>query len=398
MPRRAVVDRRFAARLRRLLAERGLSYRALAALTHYGKSHVHDLATGRRPPTPETAQRLDEVLDARGVLAALVSPAPVAPVDDDELAAIDLLRRVEVSDVSDETLTRLELAVDDLATAYARTAPVELLARVRRHLQYVGTLVDARMTLGQRSRLLTAGGWLSLLAATVHIDLRHTAAADARLGTANAVAVQVDHPEIRAWCLETRAWDALTDGHYGTALDLSRQAQTLAQRGSSAHIQATAQEGRAWARMGQQAETRAVLDRISQLTAALAVPDRPEHHYHYDPDKALAYTATTLAWAGDPAAEEYARAVIRRLEVAADGVARPRRIASAQVDLGLALLAAGQPDEAVSVTTAAIVSGRIVPSNWWRVTEVVAGVERTGVREADSLRDAYEALRPDLSD
>jgi len=66
--------------------------------------------------------------------------------------------------------------------------------------------------------------------------------------------------------------------------------------------------------------------------------------------------------------------------------ARPRRIASAQLDLGLALLASGRPDEAAEQARLAIVSGRIVPSNWWRVTEVVVGVRRSGIAERNDLR------------
>jgi hypothetical protein len=164
----------------------------------------------------------------------------------------------------------------------------------------VNQIMDARKTLRQQRRLLIAAGWLSLLAATTHIDLRQSAAANARLVTASQLAEHAEHPEIAAWSLETHAWDLLTNGDYRRAVDLSRCAQAVAPRGSSAHIQATAQEGRAWARMRRPAETRAALDRVTSLTASLAVPDQPEHHYRYDPDKALAYTATTLAWAGDP--------------------------------------------------------------------------------------------------
>jgi hypothetical protein len=128
--------------------------------------------------------------------------------------------------------------------------------------------------------------------------------------------------------------------------------------------------------------------------APLARPDRPDHHYQYDPGKALAYTATTLSWVRDPAAEEYARAVVRQLVRPTEGPPRPRRAALARVDLGLALLASGKPDEAASVAIAAVSSGRLVRSNWWRATEVLAGVERARIREAADLRDAYEAHRP----
>lgn len=377
---------RFADSLRTLMGQRGVSFRQLATRAHYSSSYLHDLAAGKKPPTVEAAARLDDALDAGGALTA--SAFPGGDGLDDELDALELTRRVEASDVSDGTLRRLETAVDDLAMAYATRRPAELLPRVRRHLAYVARLVDARATLAQRRRLLVAGGWLSLLAATVHVDLRQHAAADARLDTAGSLAGHAEDPEISAWCLETRAWAALTDGDFPRAADLAVQAQARAPRGGSALIQATAQEGRAHARMGHAAQTRDALGRLADLTRGLAQPDRPEHHFRYDPGKALSYTATTLAWVADPAAEEYARETLRQLESSADGVARPRRVASARLDLGVALLGAGKADEAAAQALVAITSGRVVPSNWWRAAEVVAGVRRAGVADASHLAEA----------
>jgi hypothetical protein len=88
-----------------------------------------------------------------------------------------------------------------------------------------------------------------------------------------------------------------------------------------------------------------------------------------------------------------ARDVIAELE--AEG-ARPRRVASARLDLGLALLAGDKPrpEEAAAAARAAIRSGRIVPSNWWRVAEVVAGVDGTGSPEGRELREEAEAAHP----
>jgi hypothetical protein len=208
------------------------------------------------------------------------------------------------------------------------------------------------------------------------------------------MAGQADHTEIAAWCAETRAWERLTQGDYLQTLELSQQAQALAPRGSSVHIQATAQEGRAWARMGRRAETVDALNRTMRLVSPLPVPERPEHHYQYDPGKALSYTATTLAWVGDPGAEAIARDVVRQMEAGSDGVTRPRRAALARLDLGLALLASGKPDEAGALATTAIASGLLVASTWWRATEVVTKVVQTGVGEAVELREAYEAFRP----
>ena len=379
----------FAAELRRLRAERAVSLRELAALVHYGKSYLHELETGQKIPHPDVAERLDEALRAGGRLTATV-PQPENTTNS-ELAALELSRRVAASDVGAETLTRLETTFDELAMAYPTSPPDELLIRVRRHLDYVTTLVDARKTLTQHRRLLVLGGWLALLRATLHIDLGHDTAADAYLTTAEQLATQAEHPEIAAWCLETRAWAVLTVGRYRDALDLSRQAQQVAPRDGSAFVQATAQEGRAWARLGDAAQTRRALDRVEHLAGGIPVPRHPEHHYRYDPAKARSYAATTLSWAGDPAAESVARAVIADLETEN---ARPRRIASAQLDLALALLAGNRPDEAAAFARTAIASTRIVPSNWWRATEVVTGVRRAGIAEAADLNEVYEACRP----
>jgi hypothetical protein len=57
------------------------------------------------------------------------------------------------------------------------------------------------------------------------------------------------------------------------------------------------------------------------LVSPLPVPDRPEHHYRYDPPKAQFYVVTTLSWLGDTAAESIARQVLAAIE--APGL-RPR--------------------------------------------------------------------------
>jgi hypothetical protein len=107
----------------------------------------------------------------------------------------------------------------------------------------------------------------------------------------------------------------------------------------------------------------------------------------------VAYTATTLAWVGDVAAEEYARELIRRLAPSDDVSSWPRRVASANIDLSLALLVGNRVDEAAGHTLQAITSGRIVPSNHWRAAEVVDAVEAKGLPEAADLREAYEEMR-----
>lgn len=289
------VDPRFGITLREFRERRGLSFRSLGQLAHRSKSHLQELEAGLKAPTLDTARHLDRILGAGGALARLVD----APIDHAAEAG-ELRARVAASDVSGEVLDRIEQGVDDLASSYPTLAPADLLPLVRRHLAVVRRLLDGRVTLAQQRRLLVAGAWLAVLRATVHIDLRQRFAAAAHLRAARDLAEHAEHGEIQAWCLETRAWDVFTQGDYRSAFDLSNQAQRVAPKGSSARIQATAQEARAWARMGEVGATRRALDRVERLTANLPVPERAEHHHRYDPVKAAAYTATTLAWAGGP--------------------------------------------------------------------------------------------------
>lgn len=389
----------FAARLHALMDEREMSGRGLARRVPCDPALISRLMSGRQQPSARMAARIDEVLAAGGALSALASdPArgvwgnrDGSPAED-EIAALEFARRTEASAVGDSVVVRLELIVDDLATAYPGTPPEELLGRVRAHLRYVGQLLDTRATLAQHRRLLVIGGWLSLLAATCLIDLHKDQASRAHLRTAAQLARETGQAEIAAWCLETQAWQVLTTGDYRRAADLAQVAQRVAPKSGSAFIQATAQEGRAWARMRDATQTRAALARVEKLVSPLPMPDRPEHHYQYDPAKSQAYTATTLSWLGDPAAEPYARQVLARLESAADGSARPRRAASARLDLALALIAAERHDEAADTALQAVTSGRLVPSNYWRAKEVILAVLQRGLPEARDLDDAYRDL------
>lgn len=386
----------FAARLAVLMAGRGLGVRALARQVPCNHALISRYLNGHQVPTPGMAARLDAVLGAGGELAALAAtPArDGGAIADDEIAALELTRHATATEVGAATVEQIELAVDGLAVAYPGTPPAVLLLRVRAHLGYVTGLLDRRATFAEHGRLLVAGGWLSLLAATCLIDLRRRAAALAHLRTAAQIARETGHAEIAAWCLETRAWQYLTDADYPRAAELARAAQRTAPKGGSAVIQATAQEGRAFARLGAAPETRDALARAEALVSPLSIPDQPEHHYRYDPAKSGAYVATTLSWLGDPAAERYARQVLTRIETVSDGPPRPRRAATARLDLALALTATGRPDEAAITAMDAVTSGLLVPSSYWRAEEVITAVDADGLPEAAQLRDAYHEHCP----
>lgn len=211
----------FGDQVRQALKSQGVSLRGAAKELHYDVAYLSRVLSGKQVPSADLIQALNEFL---GLALAADTAAP----HDDEMDAWELVRRVQASDVGPATLDRLEQAFDALARSYPKADPATLLQRVRKHSAYVVKLLDGKKTLAEHRRLLVIGGWLSLLGATVHIDLKQDDAATARLQTAATLAREAGHPEIEAWCFETDAWRVLTEGDYVHALELSRIAQDVA--------------------------------------------------------------------------------------------------------------------------------------------------------------------------
>jgi transcriptional regulator with XRE-family HTH domain len=121
----------FGTELARLMAARGVGVRELARVVPCNPGHISNLRSGKARPSPELAEALDERLEAGGSLRALVpthdrrrpQPAVIRDVGAaaDEIAAVELGRLAEATEVGTGTVERLELAVDELAIAYPST-------------------------------------------------------------------------------------------------------------------------------------------------------------------------------------------------------------------------------------------------------------------------------------
>lgn len=78
----------FGDELRRLLAARGMSQREAARRVPCDSGHLSKLANGHKRLSPEMAQRLDDMLGAKGDLARIVPPpVPTGPSRENHLAA-----------------------------------------------------------------------------------------------------------------------------------------------------------------------------------------------------------------------------------------------------------------------------------------------------------------------
>jgi transcriptional regulator with XRE-family HTH domain len=379
----------FAAILACLRATSGLSLANVADRAHVHRGYVHRLERGERWPSCTIVKALDTALAADGALLAAWEAADQVPhvrgtsTDGRSTELLELAARAQASDVTATTLDLLDLRVNQLARAYTQQPPAGLLRDVRASARRIGKLLDGRVTLAQRRRLLIAAGWIALFAATLHIDLGQRGAATAARTTARSLGREAEHAEIGSWAGEVDTWTALIDQDWARAAVLAAAGEASAPMGSSAAAQLAMQSARAAARLDDGPAVRAALRRCSVASEQQSRERPPDHHYFFDGDKIELYTATALAWLGDPAAEDYARHAAARS--AASG--QRRRVATAHLDLGLVLARLGRPEEAVHFGVLVLESNELVPSNVWRADELIATVsEYRGMPAVEKLR------------
>lgn len=378
----------FAANLARSRTDAGLSLADLAARTHTHRGYLSNLEHGRRWPTAGVVQALDAALHADGALLAAWEAADRIPrvraTNAQSTELLELAARAQASDVSLTTLDLLATSVDEMARAYTRLPPAELLHDVRISARQVGSLLDSRATLTQRRQLLTTASWLALLAATLHVDLGQRSAATAARNAAGSLGRETEHDEIGAWAAEIDTWAALVDQDWPRAAKLAAAGETVAPIGSPVAAQLAMQSARAAARLGDGPEMRAALRRSTTAADRQSRDRPPDHHFQFDASKRDLYTGTSLAWLGDPAAEDYARHAAAQFSTRS----QPRRLATAHLDLGLVLARLGRPDEAAHCGVLALTANHLVPSNAWRADELIAAVSGyRGVPEVEELRE-----------
>jgi tetratricopeptide (TPR) repeat protein len=308
--------------LRRLRELRRLSQDELGRLAGYDGSYVGAVERASVRPSQELVAALDRALDAAGGLLALwrfadqewavratagpagpwandpSGPAPAEPAwpagpaaaattaaaappdavvaaaaaaarPDAVVEAMELARLAEASDVGADALASVERAVERLRRAAAGTPPGSLLPTVRAQRRYVGRLLDGRLTLGQRRRLLAAAGRLSVVLARLHFEAGERDAAEASRDAALRLARQAGNAELAAWAYEAGAWWALVDGRFREAVRLSRAGQDRAPPASAAAVQLALHEAQAWRHLGDPAEAAGALRQAALLRGML---------------------------------------------------------------------------------------------------------------------------------
>jgi transcriptional regulator with XRE-family HTH domain len=360
----------FAAEVRRLMAERGMSLRGLAKASNYDPSYLSKVLSGHKPSSPYLAARLDDALNAGGMIRdAAQEPPPrragkASNQQRKPSGAVEALQVAMTGDPAGQDIGADGLA--ELVLHYAHGLAVAPSAAVYGELlsarSFAGTLLG-RSAPRQRPDLTVTAGWLSSLLAISAADLGDHAAAVVWCADTERRGRDASYPELLGWAALTRALIAWYQGDPLASAAAARRGQADGQPGSVAHAKLAAQEMRCRAMLGDAAGMAAARRRAAAAMALLGPPAPAASVYSIPRAEDPPYTATSLLLAGRYAeAAQMTRLII---DTAYHPQARapwdqPTNYARTLLILALAAAGLGDLDQAVAAGIAALDCGRIV--------------------------------------
>ncbi|MGW8746054.1 XRE family transcriptional regulator [Streptomyces sp. NPDC055782] len=302
------------------------------------------------------------------------------------METLEIVSRLNRSDVDNATLDALRITTDRLASEYPFMPSEQLLIEGRQWLRRVVDLHTKSLTLAQHREVLALSGWLALLVGCVEYDTGDRHAAESTRQAALSLATEADHAEVAGWAHEMRAWFALTTGDYRGVIAAAQAGGEKAQHHGVA-VQLAAQEAKAWARMGDRRQVEVALDKGRRLLEGMPYPENLDNHF-VDPAKFDFYAMDCYRLVGeDKLARTLAEEVLRS-GTDFDGTERsPMRNAEARVTLGVTAAREGDLEQALTMGERALEGDRrSVPSLIMTSRELAAEMKRRYAAEPSAQR------------
>jgi len=385
----------WARRIRALREARGLSIaQAAEGLRAHANRELPEAAhlerrwkaweAGNNKPGAEYASAIAGTL---GTVTATIFPPEAQQSRSPDLLAVtgmdtlEIVSRLQASDVNDATLDGVRITVEKLCSEYASKLPADLIVEGRQWLRRLVEMQEQqRLSFRQRRESLELAGWLALLVGCLEYDLGDRHAAEATRKAALSLGQEVGSNGIIGWAHEMRAWFALTSGDY-----------------RSVAVQLIAQQAKALARMGRRDEMANTLERGRVLLDSMPYPENTDNHFVVDPLKFDFYVMDCYRHVGeDRLARTLADEVIRGA-TDFDGRERmPMRVAEAQITIGVAAAREGELEEAVGHGRRALAGDRKSLPSLAMVSQDLASAltERyRGEAEADAYLEELRAIR-----
>lgn len=282
---RQVVDPRFAATLREIRNQRGISLRKLEGPAWISRSVLSEMEAGKRAPTVTEARRLDEVLDAGGRLAELVAD-PNVELDEDRLQyAARFPRRIDTTTLAElSKLLAAQRRLDDTMGSAAVLGPA------RAQLDTMTTVVGESFD-GMRPHVLDVGAQWAQFVGWLHAANGEPEAALVAFNQALEWSTErLEWPDphgardMIATALSFKGYVAEGQGHVGSMIGLSKAAQRDSDVFPAQRSYSAGQEARGHAIVGEEQEAITRIGQAAEIATAQDPAEMPPWSYYYTPE------------------------------------------------------------------------------------------------------------------
>ncbi|MGH3940058.1 MAG: hypothetical protein ACRDTG_15780 [Pseudonocardiaceae bacterium] len=263
---------------------------------------------GVHPPGLALRRALDQVLEQatdaqcdrflaavaaqdRGLVSVVAGTSPL-------VESVELLRRIEASELGPATLEQMQELVERLGVEYFTVSPAEFRETALSWRRYVARLLEGTLTLRERRDLYAVAGWLTGLLAEVSLALGEEG--QPHCTTALSLAQEVGDARLAGWIRGTQAQIALYTGHPREAATYAQAGREVAPTGSAALVRSCTQEARALAKMSDNEGTRTALDSAEHAWNVLSQP-LARSIYSFGASYLPYCAATAFVWLRDPA-------------------------------------------------------------------------------------------------
>ncbi|WP_141579641.1 helix-turn-helix transcriptional regulator [Actinomadura sp. WMMA1423] len=289
----------FGERFRALMAERRVSQRRLADLVPCNDGYLSRVARGERVPSGRIAERLDELLDAGGQLAALRDPSPwrtlngAVSLDDRERLALAAKRPARLDTATLDTLSAVLAGQRRLEDTIG---PAALLSPVTGQLDVLTSMLrDAPAPMRDRFGRLVAE-W-SVFAGWLNAALRRDAQAVALFDRGAELADEFEDGTIAALAVSFAGYVARQQGRPRAVVRASAAALATPGAHPAQRVFDRLQSARAHAALGYTDQARRILHDAADH--ADDVTDPPPPIYWYSPPFFRLVIGITLSSLGD---------------------------------------------------------------------------------------------------
>jgi transcriptional regulator with XRE-family HTH domain len=350
---------------------------------HVSQSSLSRIEQGKRRVTISDLAGFARDLGIPMTLRWMPQDASEAGEDMDPFEPLEMVRRVERSELGPGALEALHAGAERLCCGYSTMPPQRLRQEAEQQLRYVRRLLDGRKTFSQHRELLVIAGWLSLLLGCLHNDMGKRRPAEAARDAAQHLGKEAGHPAIVRWACELHCWFALTDGRFRDVTRFAEAGLASLRTADSASVQLALQAAKGWAKLGDQCEADSALRHGSSLLNQLPQSEHPEHHFVFDPSKYEFYAAPIYEWLGEhDRAQEHCTEVFARCTAPDGTTAWPMRLSDTQNTMALVQLHRGDLSGAIDYGNRALDYDRkCIPSLLSSTSDVVVAIERQHPRE-----------------